>query len=314
MFGISRAGAVWCPIKPRNEAAENRELLDLFDCVALIYQRVFDPLVAAIRPDLRKLPTLVCLDGTGVDVVSFDDWVNDVAEEEVLAWEAESVDDIAMIVGTGGTTGQPKGVMPTADHYRPDGCIAAERLTSAGRPAPLVTVRIMDLDGNLLPPGERGEIVVRSSLVMAGYYRNPDATADASHHTGDIGYLDPDGFLYIVDRAKDMIITGGYNVYSAEVENAVMAHPSIRDCAVVGLPDEKWGERVTAVGEVQPGIVLDPAELTAFVRSSDRQCQGSQADRTLDRAAEVSGRQGAQERDQGAVAAVQHLVHGARRW
>ena len=162
-------------------------------------------------------------------------------------------------------------MMPTADHYRPDGSIATERLTSAGRPAPLVTVRIMDLDGNLLPPGERGEIVVRSSLVMAGYYRNPDATADASrygwHHTGDIGYLDPDGFLYIVDRAKDMIITGGYNVYSAEVENAVMAHPSIRDCAVVGLPDEKWGERVTAVVEVQPGIVLDPAELTAFVKS-----------------------------------------------
>ena len=78
VFGISRAGAVWCPINPRNEAAENRELLDLFDCVALIYQRVFDPLVAAIRPDLRKLRTLVCLDGTGVDVMSFDDWVNDV--------------------------------------------------------------------------------------------------------------------------------------------------------------------------------------------------------------------------------------------
>jgi acyl-CoA synthetase (AMP-forming)/AMP-acid ligase II len=73
VFGISRAGAVWCAINPRNEAAENRELLDLFDCVALMYQRVFDPLVAAIRPDLRKLRPLVCLDGTGVDVVSFDD-------------------------------------------------------------------------------------------------------------------------------------------------------------------------------------------------------------------------------------------------
>ena len=87
----------------------------------------------------------------------------------------------------------------------------------------------MDDDGALLPTGERGEIVVRSSLVMAGYYKNPEATADVGrhgwHHTGDIGYLDEDGFLYIVDRAKDMIITGGFNVYSTEVEQALMRPP-----------------------------------------------------------------------------------------
>ena len=120
----------------------------------------------------------------------------------------------------------------------------------------------------LLPRGRRGEIVVRSSLVMAGYYRDPEATAEASrhgwHHTGDIGYLDDDNFLFIVDRAKDMIITGGFNVYSAEVEQALMAHPAVQDCAVIGLPDEKWGERVVAV--VQPKGALDPAELTAFVK------------------------------------------------
>ena len=96
--------------------------------------------------------------------------------------------------------------------------------------------------------------MVRGSLVMAGYYKNPEATAEAArhgwHHTGDIGYLDEDGYLFIVDRAKDMIITGGFNVYSAEVEQALLAHPAVQDCAVVGLPDEKWGERVTAV--VQP--------------------------------------------------------------
>ena len=92
---------------------------------------------------------------------------------------------------------------------------------------------------------------------MAGYYQNPAATAEALrhgwHHTGDVGYLDDDGYLYIVDRLKDMIITGGFNVYSAEVEQAVLAHPAVLDCAVVGLPDDKWGERVTAIVQPPPG-------------------------------------------------------------
>ena len=112
--------------------------------------------------------------------------------------------------------------------------------------------------------------MVRSSLVMRGYYKNPEATAEASaygwHHTGDIGYLDADSFLYIVDRAKDMVITGGFNVYSTEVEQALMQHPAVADCAVIGLPDEKWGERVTAVVQLRPGSDVDRAELTAFVK------------------------------------------------
>jgi fatty-acyl-CoA synthase len=112
--------------------------------------------------------------------------------------------------------------------------------------------------------------VVRGSLVMAGYYKNGEATAEASrfgwHHTGDIGFLDDEGFLHVVDRAKDMIITGGFNVYSAEVEQALMAHDAVRDCAVVGLPDEKWGERVTAVVQLQPDIEIDVDDLIAFVK------------------------------------------------
>src|SRR2546423_10743821 len=127
----------------------------------------------------------------------------------------------------------------------------------------------MDGDGRLLDPGERGEIVTRSSLVMAGYYKNPAATAEVSkhgwHHTGDIGYLDAENFLYIVDRAKDMVITGGFNVYSAEVEQALMQHPAVRDCAVVWLPDDKWGERVTAV--IEPSAEVQPDELVAFVKA-----------------------------------------------
>jgi acyl-CoA synthetase (AMP-forming)/AMP-acid ligase II len=161
-------------------------------------------------------------------------------------------------------------MMPPADHFRPDGSIATERLSSAGRPAPLVTVAIMDPDGQLLDAGERGEIVVRSSLVTPGYYKNPAATAEASlygwHHTGDIGYLGDDGYLFIVDRAKDMIITGGFNVYSTEVEQAIMQHPDVQDCAVVGLPDEKWGERIEAVVQLYPGRDLDATALIVFVK------------------------------------------------
>ena len=157
-----------------------------------------------------------------------------------------------------------------AEHFRDDGSVATERLSSAGRPTPLTTVAIMDDEGHLLGPGERGEIVVRGSLVMAGYYKNPEATADAArhgwHHTGDIGYLDEDGYLFIVDRAKDMIITGGFNVYSAEVEQVLLAHPAVQDCAVIGLPDEKWGERVTAVVQLRPGQAVTEDEIRAFVK------------------------------------------------
>jgi acyl-CoA synthetase (AMP-forming)/AMP-acid ligase II len=161
--------------------------------------------------------------------------------------------------------------MSPAEHRLPDGTIDTSRLSSAGRPSPLVAVAILDARGNPVPRGERGEICVRGSLVMAGYYRDPEATAAASahgwHHTGDIGFLDEVGYLYIVDRAKDMVITGGFNVYSAEVEQALMAHDAIRDCAVIGLPDEKWGERVTAVVQLRPDTSVDVDELIAFVKS-----------------------------------------------
>ncbi len=405
VFGIARAGAVWCPVNPRNEAAENRDLLDLMDCTGLLFQSSFAPLVERIVPDLPKLTTLVCLDGDAPGAVPFARWLADLP---TAPWEAPTVDDVVMIAGTGGTTGTPKGVVLTGhnleamtaitlmsypfdgrptylafaplthaagvlcfpvltlggeivvmpkpdvgeliahidrhrvthtflpptliylmldhpdlagadlgslrclwygaapmsadrlatavtrlgpvlgqlfgqteapmmistlaprDHVHADGTLAVERFTSAGRPSPLVTVAIMDEAGRLLGPGERGEIVIRGSLVMAEYYKDPAATADVSrhgwHHTGDIGYLDDQHYLYIVDRAKDMIITGGFNVYSAEVEQAVMAHPAVRDCAVVGLPDDKWGERVTAVLELHAGRAVDPAELRAFVK------------------------------------------------
>ncbi len=106
---------------------------------------------------------------------------------------------------------------------------------------------------------------------MAGYYKDEAATAEVSahgwRHTGDIGYLDAENFLFIVDRAKDMIITGGFNVYSVEVEQALAAHECVQDCAVVGLPDDKWGERIEAVVQARPGRTVDPAEVAAFVKA-----------------------------------------------
>ena len=135
-----------------------------------------------------------------------------------------------------------------------------ERLRSCGRPTLAVRLAIMDEEGTLLPPFKTGEIVARGALVGAGYYNLPEATAEIRahgwHHTGDVGYRDDDGFVYIVDRKKDMIITGGFNVYCAEVEACVMELPQVRDCAVIGVPDEKWGEAVKAVVALREGELL----------------------------------------------------------
>lgn len=163
-------------------------------------------------------------------------------------------------------------MMAPKDHFNAEGSIARARLSSAGRPGPLVQVAILDAENEPLPQGERGEIVVKGSLVMDGYYKNPEATAEATvngwHRTGDIGYLDADNFLFIVDRAKDMIISGGFNVYSAEVEQALLAQPAVQDGAVFGLPDDKWGERVCAVVQLRAGHSADPGELIAAVKAA----------------------------------------------
>jgi acyl-CoA synthetase (AMP-forming)/AMP-acid ligase II len=132
----------------------------------------------------------------------------------------------------------------------------------------------MDSDGKLMPTGERGEIVVRGSLVMDGHYKNAKATAEASvhgwHHTGDIGYLDADNFLYIVDRAKDRIIAGGFNVYSVEVENALQAHETIQDCAGIGLPDEKWANALSLWCSREPGAPsMSPRERASSSSESE---------------------------------------------
>ncbi|MGE4409758.1 MAG: AMP-binding protein [Sphingobium sp.] len=146
----------------------------------------------------------------------------------------------------------------------------ARVLQSCGKATMFSDVEIMDDEGAILPPGQPGEIVARGNLVMAGYYRDPEGTAAARahgwHHTGDIGVRDEDGYFYIVDRKRDMIITGGFNVYTTEVEGAVLSHPAVLNCAVIGVPDEKWGEAVKAVVELKEGGSVRPEELIQHCR------------------------------------------------
>jgi fatty-acyl-CoA synthase len=145
-----------------------------------------------------------------------------------------------------------------------------ERLRSCGKATYGVRLAIMDDAGRLLPPNQPGEIVARGALVTAGYHNLPEATAEIRtfgwHHTGDIGYRDEDGYFYIVDRKKDMIISGGFNVFSGEVEAAIMAMPQVYECAVIGIPHETWGEAVKALIVVRQGESLTEEEAMAHCR------------------------------------------------
>jgi acyl-CoA synthetase (AMP-forming)/AMP-acid ligase II len=155
-----------------------------------------------------------------------------------------------------------------ADHRRAlDG--HPELLLSVGLPAPGCAVRIADGD-RALPPGEIGEICSRGPQVMSGYWNLPEATSEALRdgwmHTGDAGYLDAEGYLYIMDRTKDMIVSGGENVYPREVENALFEHPAVADVAVIGVPSERWGETVKAIVVLARGCRASPQELMDFCR------------------------------------------------
>jgi len=147
-----------------------------------------------------------------------------------------------------------------------------ERLASCGKPTPWVRLALLDDDNNEVDPGQSGEICVRGPLVMAGYHGLPEQTAQALAggwmHTGDVGRFDEDGFLYIVDRKKDMIISGGFNVFPREVEDVIATDPSVAQVAVIGVPDDTWGEAVKAVVVARPGAVIDPDALIALVKNA----------------------------------------------
>lgn len=144
------------------------------------------------------------------------------------------------------------------------------KLKSCGRPLPLIDLRIVDEKGMDVAAGLPGELLVRSPAIAAGYWRNPEASAavfqNGWYRTGDIALRDADGLYYIVDRAKDMIVTGGENVYSAEIEHVLSVHPAVGAVAVIGVPDERWGEAIKAVIVPAAGAEIDAADLTAFCR------------------------------------------------
>jgi len=149
---------------------------------------------------------------------------------------------------------------------------SAGRLLSCGRTCPGVDVRVVDQSGRNVPTGQSGELVARGANVMRGYWNSPDQTQlafrDGMFRTGDIGYQDADGFVYILDRMKDMIVTGGENVYSGEVEAVIYQHPAVREAAVFGIPDPQWGELVMACVVLKPDSTLGADELIAHCRQS----------------------------------------------
>ena len=147
-----------------------------------------------------------------------------------------------------------------------------DRFLSCGRPCPGIDLQVTDDAGKQVDGGKPGELVARGANLMRGYWNNPAETAlafrDGSFRTGDVGYQDSEGYLYILDRAKDMIVTGGENVYSGEVEAVIYAHPAVREAAVFGIPDPQWGEIVMACVMLKPGSTLNVDDLIAFCRKS----------------------------------------------
>ena len=153
------------------------------------------------------------------------------------------------------------------DHRR-----GGDRLRSAGRALPGVELSIQDPEGNVLPTGEVGEVCAKAGSFMVGYLDRPEETAavmvDGWYRTGDAGRLDDEGYLHLVDRTKDMIVSGGENVYSTEVENAISTHPAVLQVAVIGIPSERWGEQVHAVVVPRPGATVTEAEIIAHAREA----------------------------------------------
>ena len=169
------------------------------------------------------------------------------------------------------------------DYMDENGEISERRLHSIGRPCVHNIVAILDDDGNEVERATAGEICIKSELVTPGYYKNPEATAEVRqfgwHHTGDIGVMDDEGFITIVDRKKDMIISGGFNVFPNEIEQVLASHPAVQDCSVIGVPDEKWGEAVKGVIQLKAGGQCSEQELILLCRE---QLGGVKAPKSID--------------------------------
>jgi acyl-CoA synthetase (AMP-forming)/AMP-acid ligase II len=190
-------------------------------------------------------------------------------DDDLLARAMKAFPNVSFSQAYGMTELSPVATLLTAEDHidSPD---RPSRRRSAGRAAPHSMVKVIREDGSTAATGEVGEIVVAGPHVMLGYWQRPEETAAALQpdgmHTGDAGYLDAEGYLFVVDRIKDMVISGGENIYSAEVENAVCRHAAVAACAVIGAPDEKWGEIVHAIVVLQPGAEATAEDIVAFTR------------------------------------------------
>ncbi|HSL57069.1 MAG TPA: long-chain-fatty-acid--CoA ligase [Acidimicrobiales bacterium] len=186
--------------------------------------------------------------------------------EAVLEQLLELYPDLELSQGYGMTEASAVLTFLTAEDHRRGGPL----LRSAGRPVLGVTLSIQDEEGNPLPVGQTGEVCARAGNFMTEYWKRPEETAEAFrggwYHTGDAGYLDAEGYLYLVDRVKDMIVTGGENVYSAEVESAISTHPAVAQVAVIGIPSEQWGEAVHAIVVPAEGATVTEDEIIAHAR------------------------------------------------
>ncbi|MEO8559299.1 MAG: long-chain-fatty-acid--CoA ligase [Rhodospirillales bacterium] len=186
--------------------------------------------------------------------------------EGVLLKALEVMPDCALMHGYGMTEASPIVTLLPTRYTTLDGSYAG-RIKSCGQPAHTVEVKIVDEDRNEVPFGTRGELAIRGPNIMLGYWNKPQETAavlvDGWYYSGDAGYMDAEGFVFIVDRLKDMIISGGENIYSAEVEDAISKMPQVAEMAVIGVPDEKWGERVHAVVVPRAGQGVTPEEVMA---------------------------------------------------
>jgi acyl-CoA synthetase (AMP-forming)/AMP-acid ligase II len=186
----------------------------------------------------------------------------DLLREAIEVFQCGFVQLYGMTETTGTAT-----YLPPKDH---DPTGRSEKMKSAGKPMPGVSVKVVDDAGDPVPARQVGEICLASRANMAGYWNLPEATAktlvDGYVHTGDAGYLDEDGYVYVHDRVKDMIVSGAENVYPAEVESAIFGHPAVADVAVIGVPDEKWGEAVKAMVVLKPGAEATADDIVAFAR------------------------------------------------
>ena len=213
--------------------------------------------------------------------------------EAVLREAMEKLPNTQFIHAYGQTELSPLATLLGPEYHDLDSEKSA-KLRSVGRPIVSAEIRIVDLADKEVPRGTVGEVAVRGATTMLGYWNKPEQTEatlrDGWVHTGDGGYMDEDGFVYIVDRMKDMIISGGENVYSAEVENAIMKYDGISEAAVIGVPDDEWGERVHAVVVPKDGMTLDPDAIIAHCKEL---IAGYKCPRSIDFRAEPLPKSGA---------------------